>query len=321
MPETAGQRDFFYRSSDGLSLHAADYGDPAAPWLPVVCLPGLSRTARDFHELALHLSGHRHRPRRVVAFDYRGRGRSEWAADPATYNPLTEMTDVLDGMTALGLTRAVIVGTSRGGLIAMLMGVARPAAIAGVALHDVGPTLEPVGLARIKSYIGQTPVPGSWSDAAAILRQLHGPRFTALNDDDWDAFARLVYRDEDGNPVSDYDPALAHSLDGIDFDGPLPGLWKEFGTLGRIPVLVIRGENSDILSAATLEEMARVHPGLESIVVAGEGHAPLLRHALLQRISSFVTGIEGSGPPVDAIVPQARQAYDLDEAAEAETPG
>ena len=305
-------RDFVYRSFDGLTLHAADYGAPISPWLPILCLPGLARSVRDFHELAIHLSTHRHRPRRVVSFDYRGRGRSQWDRNPANYNALTEMTDVLDGMTALGISRAVIVGTSRGGMIAMMMGVARPPAVAGVVLNDIGPVIEPVGLARIKSYVAHTPAPVDWGDAAGILKQLHGAQFTALGDDDWDAFARTTFRDENGRPVADHDPALARTLDGVEFDGPVPNLWNEFRTLNPVPVLVIRGENSDILSSATLDEMARVHPRLESIIVAGEGHAPLLRHALLQRVSSFVTNVEGSGPPVDAVIPQTRDAYDLD---------
>ena len=144
----AGRRDLHYPSSDGLRLHVAEYGDAISPWLPVVCLPGLSRNARDFHDLAVHLSTHRHRPRRVLAFDLRGRGGSEWDKDVAHYTPLVEMQDVLDGMAALGVDRAVVVGTSRGGIIAMLMAVARPSVLAGVVLNDIGPAIEPRGLAR-----------------------------------------------------------------------------------------------------------------------------------------------------------------------------
>ena len=315
LPGEAAPRDVHYRSFDGLTLHAVEYGPRMSPWLPVVCLPGLSRNARDFRDLAVHLSTHRHRPRRVIAFDYRGRGGSAFDKDQANYNPLTEMTDILDGMSALDIARAVVVGTSRGGIIAMMMGVGRPAVIAGVVLNDIGPAIEPVGLARIKSYVGRTPAPEDWSDAVAILKRLHGAQFTALGDDDWQAFAKMTYRDVDGRPAGDYDPALARTLDGIEFDRPLPSLWKEFATLAAVPVLAIRGENSDLLSAATLDEMGRIHAGLETITVAGEGHPPLLRHALLQRISAFVTGVEGSAPPTDAIIPTTREAFDVDTAA------
>jgi len=290
-----GPRDLYYASGDGLRLHVAEYGDPISPWLPVICIPGLSRSARDFHALALHLAAHPVRPRRVLAFDLRGRGKSAWDEDIAHYTPLVEMQDVLDGMAALGVDRAVIVGTSRGGLIAMLMGVARPSVIAGIVLNDVGPALEPRGLARLKTYIGRTPSPDDWSDAAHILRRLHGHQFTALDDAAWAAFARMTWRDEDGMPVGDYDPALARTFDGIEFDQPLPTLWREFAALSASPVLAIRGENSDILSLETLERMEREHPRVERLVVAGQGHAPLLMEgAILQRIADFIASAEGT---------------------------
>jgi pimeloyl-ACP methyl ester carboxylesterase len=306
-------RDFTYSSFDGLKLHARDHGDPLSPWLPVVCLPGLTRGVRDFEEIAVHLSTHRHRPRRVVVFEYRGRGRSEWDENRENYNPLTEMTDIFDGMGALGIPRAVLIGTSRGGIIAMLMGVARPGMLAGLVLNDIGPVIEPIGLARIKTYVGRTPAPDDWPDARRLLRRLHGAQFTALNEEDWDAFARMTYRDEDGRPVADYDPALAETFDGVEFDRPVPTLWDQFQSLRSLRVLTIRGENSDFLSAATLAAMAAAHPRFESITVTGEGHPPLLRHApLLQHISAFITHVEGSGPPADAVIPRASVAFDLD---------
>ncbi len=317
-----GRRDLSYLSGDGLRLHVAEYGDPISPWLPVVCIPGLSRSARDFHDLAVHLSTHRHRPRRVLAFDLRGRGGSEWDKDVAHYTPLIEMQDVLDGMAALGVGRAIVVGTSRGGIIAMLIAVARPSALAGVVLNDIGPAIEPRGLARIKTYIGRTPAPDDWDDAVRILRRLHGGQFTALSDEDWLAFARMTWRDEDGLPVGDYDPALAKTFDGVEFDRPMPSLWKEFGALGAFPLLTIRGENSDLLSAETVARMEKEHPRFDQISVAGEGHAPLLVHSgILQRISAFVIGVEGQGPPADAVIPRDLPALDLDIPPKAGEPG
>ena len=306
-------RDTTYRSSDGLALYARDYGDSLEPWLPVVCLPGLSRSHRDFEDLAIFLSTHRHRPRRVVCFDYRGRGRSEWDDRIENYNPLTEMNDVFDGMAALGISRAIAVGTSRGGIIAMLMGVARPAVLAGIVLNDIGPAIEPLGLARIKTYVGRTPMPDDWPDAVRILKRLHGAQFTSLNDEQWLAFARTTYRDEDGRPVSDYDPALGRNFDAVDLDEPIPTLWNELRALRSIPILTIRGGNSDLLSAATVAAMAAEHPRFESITVPGEGHPPLLRSAhLIHRISAFITGVEGSGPPIDAVLPRPLPNFDLD---------
>lgn len=317
-PPALLRRDATYRSSDGLALHAADYGDPLSPWLPVVCLPGLSRSHRDFADLAAHLATHRQRPRRVIAFDYRGRGGSERDARTEHYNPLTEMTDILDGMAALGVPRAAIVGTSRGGIIAMLMGVARPGAIAAVVLNDIGPVIEPRGLARIKTYLGRTPAPDDWPDAVSILRRLHGARFPALSDDDWEALARMTYRDEGGRPAVDYDPALPRMLDGVDFDRPLPTLWDEFRTLFPVPVFAIRGENSDLISDETLQGMAAIHPRFEQLTIPGEGHPPMLRSpALLAQIAAFIATAEGSAPPPEAMIPVRREAAGEDAVAEA----
>jgi pimeloyl-ACP methyl ester carboxylesterase len=308
MAETKAEsspREVTYTSRDGLALFARDHGDRLSPWLPVVCLPGLTRTGRDFDALAVHLSTHRHRPRRVVAFDYRGRGRSAWDKRRSGYNPATETDDILDGMAALGVAHAVIVGTSRGGIIGMIMASLRPAVVAGLVLNDVGPALEARGLARIKAYVGATPLPDNWKDAAQIQKKLHGRAFPGWTDADWDYYARLTYGESDGQPVSEYDPALSETLAGIDFDRPIPALWGEFRTLKDIPMLAIRGANSDLLSDETMAKMAAEHPGLETVVVADEGHPPLLRDGhLLARISSFITGIEGSAPPAGAIVPR-----------------
>ncbi len=288
----------FVTAADGLRLHVRVYGDAASPWTPVICLPGLSRTHRDYDALARHLANHRHRPRRVLCPDYRGRGRSAWDPDPQNYNPFTEMRDVHAVMAALDVPRAIFVGTSRGGIVSMFVGVDRPTCMAALVLVDIGPVIEPLGLARIKSYVGRTPPPIDWADAAAILRRLHAARFTAWDDADWDRQARLTFRDEDGRPVSDYDPRLSETLDGVDFDQPLPDMWQEFRALTNLPVLAIRGEHSDILSADTLDEMAAVHPELTMLTVPGEGHPPHLAGGpLLNRMSSFITGIEGATPP------------------------
>ena len=310
-------REITYRSADGLELFARDYGDRLSPWLPVVCLAGLTRNSRDFHDLAVHLSTHRHRPRRVVAFDYRGRGRSQRAPGPESYNPAAEMHDIFDGMGALGIARAVVVGTSRGGIIGILMGVTRPASVAGLVLNDVGPKIEALGLARIKATVGGTPSPVSWPDAARLLRRLYGSSFTAWTDQDWADFARRTFRDDNGSPASDYDAALAETLDGLEFDQPIPDLWQEFRALKEIPILAIRGENSDLLAEDTLAAMQAAHPRIETITIAGEGHAPALRGGtLLARISAFITAIEGAAPPADTVVPRPEAGYDLDAAEE-----
>jgi pimeloyl-ACP methyl ester carboxylesterase len=298
-------REVRYSSQDGLSLFVRDYGDRLSPWLPVVCLPGLSRSGRDFDELARALAGQGLRPRRVLAFDYRGRGRSEWDRSGTSYAPLVEMSDVFDGMAALGIPRAAVVGTSRGGIIGMLMAVARPTTVAALVLNDIGPVIEPRGLARIKTYVGHMPAPEDWEDAERILRRLHGVQFTALTDKDWRAYTRLTWRDDNGRPAGDYDPALGRTLDAIEFDKPIANLWKEFRMLAAIPVLAIRGENSDLLSPETFAAMAAAHARLEAMTVPGQGHAPLLfQSPLIQRIANFLTSAEGAGLAPDAVVPR-----------------
>lgn len=293
-PDTRPERELAYQSRDGLALFARDLGDRNASHLPVICLPGLSRTSRDFVALAKRLTSDSSHPRRVVAFDYRGRGRSAWDPNPAHYNATVEMNDILDGLSAAGISRCVVVGTSRGGIIGMMLALARPEIVAGLVLNDVGPAIESMGLARIKSYVGRTPAPDDWTDAARIQRRLHGRQFTTWNDDDWNAFARLTYRENGGQPASDYDPALAHNLEEIELDRPPPTMWTEFESLKPLPLMVIRGENSDLLSVETVKRMRELHPTLASVSVEGEGHAPILRGPLADAIADFVRTIDES---------------------------
>jgi len=307
--------DTYYTSRDGLRLHAREYGDRLSPWLPVVCLPGLTRTARDFHALAEHLAEHKQRPRRVVAFDYRGRGLSAWDRDGAGYTIATETNDILDGMAAIGIQRAIVAGTSRGGIIGMLMALIRPATVAALILNDVGPELEARGLARIRTYVGQTPSPDNWADAVAIQRRLHGGQFTRFGDADWEAFTRLTYAEENGKPVADYDgKGLAATFAGMEADQPAATLWEEFKALKDLPMLAIHGSNSDLLTPAILKKMRAVHPWLEVVEVAGEGHPPqLTTPAVLGKVAAFLLGVEGNAPATEAIVPRAPVPYSLDE--------
>lgn len=315
MNDPAVWRDVFYSARDGLRLHARDYGDPTSPWTPVVCLPGLTRTTRDFHALAAHLAGHRHRPRRVISFDYRGRGLSAWDRDGSGYTILTEMNDVLDGMAALNVTAAAIVGTSRGGIIGMTMALTRPGAVTALVLNDIGPEVEARGLARIKMSVGQTPSPENWAEAVAILRRLLGGQFTGLSATDWDAFARLIYADDNGIPVADYDgKGLAAIFAGVEPDQPAATLWDEFRALAGVPMLAIHGANSDLLTPAILDKMRAARPGLEIVEVPGEGHPPqLVGAAILNRISAFITAAEGNAPPAETVMPREAPEFSLDD--------
>jgi pimeloyl-ACP methyl ester carboxylesterase len=287
-------KDSFVTAQDGLQLHVREWGPRAAPALPVVCLPGLARTVADFELLAKALAANSRTPRRVLALDSRGRGRSQYDPDPANYNLKVELADLLAVLTALGIIQAVFVGTSRGGILTMLLGAARPGAIAGCVLNDIGPVIEPQGLARIKSHVGKLPPrPASFQEGADILRKLFGSQFQKLTDDEWLAFARRTFKEKDGRMVPDYDVKLATILQDIDPDRPPPALWKEFDSLARRPMMVIRGSNSDILSLATVPAMRARRANLELVEVADQGHAPfLVDPGTIGRIAGFVAACD-----------------------------
>jgi pimeloyl-ACP methyl ester carboxylesterase len=286
-------KSIFVTAQDGLRLHVREYGLRTAPGVPVVCLPGLARTVADFDSLAPALANDDQRNRRVVVIDSRGRGQSAYDSNPDNYNLAVELADVVTVLTALGVAPAVFVGSSRGGLITLLMAVAHPTAIAGVVLHDIGPVIEPKGLARIKSYVGKLPRPRSLEEGSEILRRLFYAQFPKFTAEQWLGAAQRTWRSDDGELVPTYDVRLARTLADIDIERPLPPLWNEFGALSRVPLLVIRGANSDILSAATVTAMGARHPKMQAIEVADQGHVPLLEgDDLLRRIAAFVATCE-----------------------------
>jgi pimeloyl-ACP methyl ester carboxylesterase len=277
----------FISAPDGLKLHARCYGPRAAGGLPVVCLPGLARTTADFDALAPALADGG--ARRVIAIDYRGRGLSDYDRDPDNYNFQIELADILAILTALEALPAIFIGTSRGGILTMLLAAQRPTAIAGAVLNDIGPVLEQKGLMRIKGYVGRLPQPRNFEEGAEILRRLFDAQFPKLTHEDWLSSALRTFKEENGRLVPTYDVRLARTLEGVDLERPLPALWKEFEALRAMPVLAIRGANSDLLSPATVEAMAARHPGLATFEVPDQGHAPLLAEPeTIGRIANFV---------------------------------
>lgn len=278
-----------FRVRDGLKLSARYY--PARTMShrrPALCLPGLTRNARDFHTLAEHLANHPDTPRDVYALDFRGRGHSEWDKNWKNYTVPLEAMDVVDFATMRGLHDCAMIGTSRGGLVTMVLAAVQPAIIGSVVLNDIGPVLEADGLMRIASYVGKTPLPGTWDDAAASIKAGNAAQFPNVSDAEWSEISRQWFNEKNGNPAAGYDPKIGNAFSVL--DGPMPAIWPQFDALQSVPVMVIRGSNTDLLSAATVDEMCRRHPRCEAYTVEGEGHAPLLRDASSQeRIASFVS--------------------------------
>lgn len=267
-------RDIRWRSADGLTLHARDYPGKADK-APVICIHGLTRNARDFEDLAPAIVGAT--SRRVIAVDVRGRGGSEKAADPMTYNPGMYAADLMAMLDDQAIGKAAFIGTSMGGLIMMTLSLMRPGAIAAAVLNDVGPEIAPEGLARIAGYVGVSAEVDDWAGAAAYVRAGNGVVFPHYGDADWDRMARRTFREEAGRPVLDYDADIAVPIRAADPAAPAPDLWPFFGALvaGK-PALLVRGATSDILSAAISAKMREAAPHLAYAEVPGVGHAPML---------------------------------------------
>jgi pimeloyl-ACP methyl ester carboxylesterase len=293
MLDTVAPSSTFISAPDGLRLHARLHGNGVAGRLPVVCLPGLARTAEDFDKLATNLATNH--GRHVIALDYRGRGLSGYDKDPANYSFPVELADVLAVLTALDALPAIFVGTSRGGILTMLLAALRPTAIAGAVLNDIGPVIEPKGLMRIKGYVGKLPQPRSFEEGAEILRRLFDAQFPKLTHEDWLASAQRAFKQEKGALVPTYDVVLAKTMEGVDFEKPFPPLWAQFDALPAVPVMVVRGANSDILTPATVEAMRARRPALEVIEVPDQGHAPLLAE------DDIIDAIAGLADRCDAV--------------------
>lgn len=267
----AAFEDRHWQSTDGLKLHYRDYaGGEGRP--PILCLPGLTRNARDFETVAERLAG----KWRVLAVDFRGRGDSDYAKDSASYVPQTYVGDVLALLDALALDKVVAFGTSLGGLVTMLLAVQARQRLAGALLNDVGPEIEAAGLARIRGYVGKSGSYPTWMHAARAIEEANRGVFPDYGIDDWLAMAkRACYVNNAGRIVLDYDMKIADP-----FREPggvaAPDMWPAFEALAGLPVTIVRGALSDLLSAATGEKMVARLPGSDIVTVADVGHAPTL---------------------------------------------
>lgn len=283
MPSPAFTEHFF-QSGDGLDLYYRQFGTRGQParagadssagagstgTFSVLCLPGLTRNSRDFESLAGVLARHYH----VRTPDLRGRGRSAYDANWENYNPTRYVEDMFRLLDQAGVQRCVIIGTSLGGLLAMVMGALQPQRFAGLVINDIGPVLDSAGVTRIRSYAGRLPRVSSWEEAGAQARLVHSAALPDLDDDDWLAFARRTYRQDDGIWRPDVDPNIARAFG--DASSAAPDLWSIFGQLA-LPMLVIRGALSDLFSEQTLQKMRDLHPDLRALTVANRGHTPTL---------------------------------------------
>ncbi len=281
----AEYRDRRVTARDGLELFVRDWGDARARRVPLLCLPGLTRNGADFARVARRLSGER----RVICPDYRGCGRSGYDRHWRNYAPRTYLDDIAQAMAACGVERAVVLGTSLGGILAAGLAVAKPLAVAGVILNDVGPEIESGGLAHILRYIERDRPQPDWPTAASFLERTL-PQLSLAGEADWLEFARGTYREgADGALHFDWDIRIARALaKGAD---SVPDLWPLFGALQRIPALALRGERSDILSEACFERMGREKPDLVRVTVPGVGHAPSLDEpAARNALDDFLRG-------------------------------
>ncbi len=285
--------DLWFSSADGLTLHALSAGQRTKDRLPVVCLPGVSRTAEDFRTLLMTFA-RSDPPRHALALDSRGRGLSEYDDNSSNYSIPVELGDLMKLLGEQNIKRAIFIGTSRGGLLTMTLASVMSQAIAGAVLNDIGPVLELAGLLRIKSYVGKISNPRSWQEAVASLKQIMGTQFPAFSEQDWESYARRTWNDRFELRS---DPALATTFHGIDASTKLPALWPQFEALAKAgSVLVLRGEYADLLSRETADEMQRRGDQVEAIEIAGQGHAPAIEHP--ETIAPIVRFVENCGRKV-----------------------
>lgn len=256
-----------FTTSDGLKLYYEDSGSGQ----PLLCLAGLTRNVRDFDFVKPHLTRYR-----MIAMDYRGRGLSDFDPNYANYNVMREGQDAVELLAHLGLDKVTILGTSRGGMIAMGLAAMQKDKVAGIILNDIGPEISPTGLDRIMEYVGKPPMVKTIADAAAALEMVLGPDFPGISKDIWHQFAKAQFIEVDNGLAHNYDMALRDALIDQAAAGPVPDLWPMFAMLAATPMGVIRGSNSDILTAETLTKMHDTVPNMISATIPDRGHVPLL---------------------------------------------
>ena len=267
--EAAAWQARHWTSRDGLKLFYRDYAGPSdRP--PIVCLPGLTRNSRDFEAFANRYAGRF----RVIAPDFRGRGMSERDPQPERYLPPVYAADILQLFDELGIDRAVFVGTSLGGLVTMLIAATQPQKIAATILNDIGPELDQSGLDRIRSYVGRPVRFRDWDEAAEYISAVNRGLPASNGHDDWLRAARRLCKEDGDGIVFDYDMAIAEPFNQRNDGAVTFDMWPLFRKLDGVPLLILRGEFSDLLSPSGAQAMLEAHPDAVLVTVPGVGHAP-----------------------------------------------
>ena len=288
----AEYRDVYYSSADGLRLYARDYpcrdSNIVEPEV-VLCMHGLTRNSADFAGLAAHLS----RRFRVVSVDNRGRGLSQYDSNVANYTPATYVQDMFTLLDELAIDQVILCGTSMGGLMSFIMTAMQPGRVRGMIINDICPEIDPAGLERIKGYVGRSGPVASWEEAIAQARAINEIAFPDFSDEEWEEFTRGLFKEVDGKPVLAYDPAISQPMNDDDSSAVPPDLWPLFDAIAATPMLVIRGETSDILAPASVARMRERKPDLQFVEIANRGHAPTLNEpAARGAIDSFLADIQ-----------------------------
>jgi pimeloyl-ACP methyl ester carboxylesterase len=284
-----GFTEHYFHAQDDLRLYYRDYGDRHSTRTPLLCLSGLTRNARDFHDFAIRQSA----DRRVICFDFRGRGRSAYDPEPSNYQPSVYLSDLQHLLAVTHLHQIVVLGTSMGGLMAMAMSAAMPTALAGVILNDVGPDVSEAGRQRIAGYIGNPVYAPDYDAALTILQKTYGPAYPNLHRDAWMRITRATFTEDAtrGGLRLDYDLNIAVALR-EQAKHPLPDLWPLFRGLRHLPVLALRGALSDILTPETLVRMKREHARMITVTVPDVGHVPQLDEPeAATAIDAFMAGL------------------------------
>jgi len=260
----------YFQSSDGLNIFYRDFGGQN-DGTPVICLPGLTRNSRDFDDLARYLSNRR----RVLTVDFRGRGLSDYDPTWQNYHPLTYVSDVWTLLDLLSIKSVIIVGTSLGGLCAMVMAAQQGERVTGVVMNDIGPEINQAGIDRISEYTGRAAPVTTWEEAAQQTKDIYGEWLPGLNDDDFMRMARRAFREiESDVPRLDMDSNIGRAIREV---GPQKGdPWELYSALRDTPVTLLWGVMSDILTTAIIEKMKAAKSDLEVVPVADRGHVPLL---------------------------------------------